>query len=79
VFCGPYQSCHKRAVEATGKKRSQAQRQVLRKVKTDIEGLRKQEKVNASETSWSKDRYTLLQIVTDARALVKRYKKLVRE
>jgi hypothetical protein len=61
VCCGPYQSCHKRAVEATGKKRGQAQRQVLRKVKTDIEGLRKQEKVGVRETSRSK----ALNTVTD--------------
>src|SRR5258708_1067031 len=40
-----------RAVEATGNKRSQAHRQVLRKVKTDIEGLRKQEKVGDRQTS----------------------------
>lgn len=49
-------------IEATGNKRRQAHCHVLRKVKTDIEGLRNHEKV-----------------VTDAKALVKRYKKLVRK
>jgi hypothetical protein len=53
-FCGPYHShSTKRAVEATGNKRRQAHCQVLRKVKTDIEGLRNHEKVNASPSKGS--------------------------
>jgi hypothetical protein len=52
LFCGPSHSHGtNRAVEATGNKRSQAHRQVLRKVKTDIEGLRKQEKVGDRQTT----------------------------
>lgn len=51
-FCGPYHSrITKRAVEATGNKRRQAHCQVLRKVKTDIEGLRNHEKVDARRQS----------------------------
>ncbi|KAH9998084.1 hypothetical protein BJV74DRAFT_883222 [Russula compacta] len=49
-------------IEATAMKRAHAHRRLLRRVKTDLEGLRKQEKV-----------------VTDAKALVKRYKKLLRQ
>jgi hypothetical protein len=45
------------AVETTGKRRGQAQRRLLRKVKTDLDGLREQEKVKANQTSCSdKDR-----------------------
>jgi hypothetical protein len=82
-FCGPYHShITKRAVEGTGNKRRQAHCQVLRKVKTDIEGLRNHEKVNArcqsKSQQGSSNWLTLLQVVTDAKALVKRYKKLVR-
>lgn len=79
IFCCPYLT--KRAVEATGNKRRQAHCQLLRKVKMDIEGLRNQEKVgDASSTAKRVVRLiSLLQVVTDAKALVKRYKKLVRK
>ncbi|KAI0275886.1 hypothetical protein BGY98DRAFT_989414 [Russula aff. rugulosa BPL654] len=49
-------------IEATSNKRRQAHYQLLRKVKTDLEGWRNHEKV-----------------VTDAKALVRRYKKLVKK
>lgn len=47
ICCGPCQT--KRVVEATGNKRRQAHSQVLRKIRTDIEGLRNHEKVNGKE------------------------------
>lgn len=54
ISCGPCQT--KRAVEATGNKRRQAHSQVLRKIRTDIEGLRNHEKVNEKERKQSEQR-----------------------
>jgi hypothetical protein len=52
---------------------------VLRKVKTDIEGLRNHEKVIGSSQQMLLNWLVLLQVVTDAKALMKQYKRLVRK
>lgn len=78
-LCGPYQSAiTNRAVEATSNKRRQAHYHLLRKVKTDIDGWRNHEKVNASPSK-ARPIDISLQVVTDAKAMVRRYKKLVKK
>ena len=74
----PFEHTTQTVVEATASKRAQAHRRLLRKVKTDLERLREQEKV---KTQTNKSKQSVLissQVITDAKALVKRYKKLLR-
>ena len=64
-------------VEATALQRAQAHSRLLRKVKVEIERLREREKVKTSKTRPKQSMLTISQVVTDAKRLVKRYKKLL--
>ncbi len=75
------QVCSQKAVERTPTKRTQAHRKLLREVRRDLEGMREKEQVicltNKSQTKITEE-CPLLQIATDAKVLLKRYKKLCR-
>lgn len=82
VFALPSKLFPQTLVEATAMRRAQAHRRLLRKVKTELEILREQEKVKGpiNKSKQKVDRSMIpLQVVTDAKTLVKRYKKLLRQ